>query len=194
MMRTTALGLAAGLALAACGMPDEATRTTPAPVESPDKAAATLADEPATAPAAPKPPAEKSVAAAVAPAPAPSPPPEEKAAIEADVAAKPVPTAPAEPVKPAPPPAPPPPTASDILGLTGDEVTSLLGPPKLARRENRSEVWQYAENGCVLHVFMHGASGTDARVDHLEATDMAGVRSNTDGCLADLAAKTAVLN
>ncbi len=193
-MRTPVLGLAACLALAACGTPDGGTRATPAPVESPDPAAATLADEPATAPDTPKPPAKKPAVVAVAPAPAPSPPAEEKAAKDTDVAAKPIPTAPAEPVKPAPPPPPPPPTSSDILGLTGDEVTSLLGPPNLARRENRSEVWQYAENGCVLHVFMHGTSGTDARVDHLEATDMAGVRSNTDGCLADLAAKTAVLN
>ncbi len=185
--------LASGLALAACGTPQEATRATPAPVESPDSATVTLAEEPAPPPVTPKRVAKKRVVVAT---PQPSeqlPAPEPKPA-EVEVAAKPAPAAPVEPAKPAPPPPPPPPTSADILGMTGVEVTSLLGAPNLARRENRSEVWQYAENGCVLHVFMHGASGTDARVDHLEATDMAGAKSDTDGCLADLAAKTEVLN
>jgi len=56
-----------------------------------------------------------------------------------------------------------------LLGMTRDEVAVWLGPPNLRREEPRSEVWQYATQGCVLHVFLYEAgSPPERRVSHYE--------------------------
>ena len=56
-----------------------------------------------------------------------------------------------------------------LLGMTRDEVAVWLGPPNLRREEPRSEVWQYATRGCVLHVFLYEAgSPPERRVSHYE--------------------------
>ena len=63
-----------------------------------------------------------------------------------------------------------------LLGMSRDEVAVWLGPPNLRREEPRSEVWQYAARGCVLHVFLNEAgSPPERRVSHYEISAAATV-------------------
>ena len=166
--------LALTLLVAACaGRPETSVATSPAPViqATPTSAPPPAEPKPAkTAPvvvATPAAPvveqAKETVTATIAPAATPLPQPEPEA--------KPEPT-------------PPPPATGDFLGLAPDGVTGLLGQPRLVRREKPAEVWQYAADACVLHVFLYGdEAGNALRVDHLEATDLQGARASTDQCL-----------
>ena len=160
------------LVVAACGgRPEKSVATTPAPViqASPTTAPAPIQTRPAPIQTKPEP---------VKPAPVVR---QTKEPVTAAVA-------PAVTVKPEPKPAPPPPPATgDFLGLVPDGVTGLLGQPRLVRREKPAEVWQYASDTCVLHVFLYGDdAGNGLHVDHLEATDLQGARASTDQCLAVL--------
>src|SRR5262245_27258158 len=42
-----------------------------------------------------------------------------------------------------------------VLGLKPHDVQELLGMPKLVRRDDPAEVWQYRSNACVLDVFLY---------------------------------------
>jgi hypothetical protein len=76
--------------------------------------------------------------------------------------------APAAPVAVATAPEPPPPPAPSILpGLTGAEVTRLIGTPRFRRAEEPAALWQYAAEGCVLDLYMRN-DGSDFRVVHYE--------------------------
>jgi len=56
-----------------------------------------------------------------------------------------------------------------LAGLTGTEVSALLGPPGFVRRDPPAEVWQYRTESCVLDLFLY-ADGADLplRVDYFE--------------------------
>lgn len=41
-----------------------------------------------------------------------------------------------------------------LMGLGKDQALALLGAPSFKRSENGAEVWQYAQGGCVLNVFL----------------------------------------
>ena len=59
-------------------------------------------------------------------------------------------------------------TPGELVGLSGAEVAGLLGTPSLTRHDDPAEVWQYADGGCVLLVFLYGAAGGAGRVSHAE--------------------------
>jgi len=56
-------------------------------------------------------------------------------------------------------------TPGELVGLSGAEVAGLLGAPSLTRHDDPAEVWQYADGGCVLLVFLYGPAG---KVSHAE--------------------------
>ena len=89
-------------------------------------------------------------------APAPRPPVASRAPALADL----VPTAPKR--------LPRANTPGELVGLSGVEVAGLLGAPSLTRHDDPAEVWQYADGGCVLLVFLYGAAGGSGRVSHAE--------------------------
>lgn len=104
------------------------------------------------------------VAAACATAPEPEPPPVPEAMPV--VAPEPADEAPEAP----PPPPEPEPDPNDLVGMTGEAVANLLGPPGLLRRELRAEVWRYSSPVCILHVFLYADdAGPGHRVKHVEA-------------------------
>jgi len=74
-----------------------------------------------------------------------------------------------------------------LLGMTRDEVAVWLGPPNLRREEPRSEVWQYATRGCVLHVFLYEAgSPPERRVSHYEIGGLDTAGSPPEPCFETL--------
>lgn len=104
-------------------------------------------------------------------------------------------TAPAPPatvaVAPEPPP-PPPPAPSILNGLTGAEVTHLIGAPRFRRAEAPSALWQYAAAGCILDLYLRNDGGA-YRVVHYEfrrdpATAAAGITADSIDARACFAA------
>lgn len=83
-----------------------------------------------------------------APAPVPGPPP--------------APPRAAHVVPPPPPPAPAPPTEIKLVGLSEDEVQTLLGPPNTASDRPPAKVWQYRSGTCAVDVYFYLDVGRNA--------------------------------
>jgi hypothetical protein len=68
-------------------------------------------------------------------------------------------------------------------GLTGSDVTSLLGAPSFQRRDGDAEIWQYygPASACVLDLFVY-PDGGQPRVAHAELRSRGA--GNANGCLA----------
>ena len=81
-----------------------------------------------------------------------------------DTATLATPQAAARPAEPAPAPARNP---AILNGLTGAEVTRLLGAPRFSRAEDPSALWRYGATGCVLDLYFR-ADGAVYRVTHFE--------------------------
>ena len=44
---------------------------------------------------------------------------------------------------------------NELVGLSADQVTNLLGKPSFVRHDMPAEVWQYRAHDCVLDVFLY---------------------------------------
>ena len=68
-------------------------------------------------------------------------------------------------------------------GLTGTDVTSLLGPPSFQRHDGDAEIWQYygPSSACVLDLFVYPDQG-QPRVAHAELRSRG--TGNVGGCMA----------
>ena len=57
-----------------------------------------------------------------------------------------------------------------LKGLTAAALEDLLGTPSLLRPEPPAQLWQYADEKCVLQVYLYDPpAGGDAVVEHVEA-------------------------
>ena len=101
-------------------------------------------------------PARPAVAATPAPAPAASP---AAPAPDRSVAAVPTPAAP---------PAERGGDVSRLQGMTALQLQDVLGAPDFRRRDGPMELWQYAQDDCILHVGLR-PNGTALLVEHVEA-------------------------
>ena len=64
---------------------------------------------------------------------------------------------------------------SALVGLARADVAALLGPPGLLRRDPPAEMWQYRNEGCVLHLFLYPVpADTGYEVRHVELRGRAG--------------------
>ncbi len=50
-------------------------------------------------------------------------------------------------------------TVTQLNGLSAAELKAAFGDPTLLRRDGPAQLWQYAGNGCVLHVFLYEDGG-----------------------------------
>lgn len=68
-------------------------------------------------------------------------------------------------------------------GLTGSDVTSLLGAPSFQRHDGDAEIWQYygPSSACVLDLFVYPDQG-QPRVAHAELRSRGA--GNSSGCMA----------
>jgi hypothetical protein len=48
-----------------------------------------------------------------------------------------------------------PPAAAQLVGMSAEQITRLLGRPHRSRREAPAQVWQYAAANCVMFVFLY---------------------------------------
>lgn len=82
-----------------------------------------------------------------------------------------------------------------LPGLTGAQITEMLGKPQFLRQDNTAELWQYRGDACVLHLFLYRAND-EWRVRHAEARPRAvsgeALKDEAaQSCLAKLAAAPA---
>jgi len=73
-----------------------------------------------------------------------------------------------------------------VLGLEPRDVELLLGQPKLVRRDDPAEVWQYRSPACVLDVFLYPEATGAQQVRYLEARNMAAEPARTEDCVNDI--------
>ncbi len=73
-----------------------------------------------------------------------------------------------------------------VLGLEPHDVQELLGMPKLVRRDDPAEVWQYRSSACVLDVFLYPEETGAQQVRYLEARTVAAEPARTDECVNDI--------
>lgn len=67
------------------------------------------------------------------------------------------------------------PTQASLKHKSATELNELLGDPDLKRRDAGVEVWQYAEQTCVLLAYLYPGNGNELALEHLE------VRSPREG-------------
>lgn len=53
-----------------------------------------------------------------------------------------------------------------LVGHSARQVRDLMGEPDLIRREDAALLWQYADGGCVLNLFLFGPEDGTALIDH----------------------------
>ena len=72
---------------------------------------------------------------------------------------------------------------SRFKGLTGSDVTSLLGSPSFQRHDGDADIWQYygPASACVLDLFLYPDQG-QPRVAHSELRSRGA--GNVSGCMA----------
>ncbi len=80
---------------------------------------------------------------------------------------------------------PPPVDPQRIMGLTGAQLSDLLGKPHFRRRDITAEIWQYRHTECILDVFLY-QSGKDYRVLHFEMRQGKAAAASRTRCLAAL--------
>ncbi|MFZ5791485.1 MAG: hypothetical protein ACOY3L_12380 [Pseudomonadota bacterium] len=113
---------------------------------------------------------------------APTPPAPASSSTERSAASSVAPAAPAEPAD-----------DKDVVGLSPDELQSLLGQPQMVRDETGAEVWQYRARACVLDLYLYpqeaqgGAAGL--RVAYLEARDRSAANFAAARCVTALMAE-----
>lgn len=72
-----------------------------------------------------------------------------------------------------------------LVGLTGGEVSGLLGRPGFVRRDAPAEIWQYRGSDCVLDVFLYTEAG-GIKVKHVELRPRQPARPTSPTCFAGL--------
>jgi hypothetical protein len=72
-----------------------------------------------------------------------------------------------------------------LQGLSGKDLTALLGEPELIRKEGEVAIWQYRDRACVLDLFFYDTSGRP-RVTYAEARGRDGIKTEPRPCLNGL--------
>ena len=78
------------------------------------------------------------------------------------------------------------PMATDeLIGLTPVELRQLLGEPTLMRQDPPAQIWQYAADICVMHVFLYlPDDGGQRRVTYVSPRMRDGGEDNPGQCMA----------
>ncbi|MCC7165958.1 MAG: hypothetical protein IT565_00145 [Rhodospirillales bacterium] len=82
----------------------------------------------------------------------------------------------------------PAPNPEELVGLASREVAELLGFPQLRRRESPAELWQYANQSCILDLFFSKET-EPARVAYVNLRSLNPVKMSRGQCMAELMPK-----
>ncbi|MDA0339937.1 MAG: hypothetical protein O2910_08935 [Proteobacteria bacterium] len=80
------------------------------------------------------------------------------------------------------------PMATDeLIGLTPVELRQLLGEPTLMRQDPPAQIWQYAADICVMHVFLYlPDDGGQRRGTYVSTRMRDGSDDNPGQCMASV--------
>jgi hypothetical protein len=74
-----------------------------------------------------------------------------------------------------------------LLGLSADQLTSLLGPADFTRGDGPAEIRQFRSSECVLDVFLYREPSQGGYVvEHVQTRERGLVRAADRACVADL--------
>jgi hypothetical protein len=74
---------------------------------------------------------------------------------------------------------------TSFIGLGGADLSRALGEPKLVRKDDPAEIWQYSGADCVVDFYLYAGDGGLA-VAYLEARDQAAESTPADRCVKSL--------
>lgn len=70
-----------------------------------------------------------------------------------------------------------------LIGSRRSDLRARLGTPALLRREPPAEFWQFAGDGCVLHVYLYETDSSERyEVTHVELLPRGGLDTVPPGC------------
>ncbi len=82
-------------------------------------------------------------------------------------------------------------SVKDLIGLPGEKIARVFGKPRRVRKESLVEVWQYADEDCILDLYLYPSQG-DLSVTFVEARDAAAIMAETESCANSLAHSQAI--
>lgn len=72
-----------------------------------------------------------------------------------------------------------------LIGSRRSDLLARLGTPTLLRREPPAEFWQFAGDGCVLHVYLYETDSSERyEVTHVELLPRGGLDAVPSGCFS----------
>ncbi len=75
--------------------------------------------------------------------------------------------------------------ATSFIGLGDADLSRALGEPKLVRKDDPAEIWQYSGADCVVDFYLY-AGDAGLAVAYLEARDQAAESTPADRCVKSL--------
>jgi hypothetical protein len=83
--------------------------------------------------------------------------------------------------------------ASSFIGLGDADLSRALGEPKLVRKDEPAEIWQYSGADCVVDFYLY-AGDTGLAVAYLEARDQTAESTPVDRCVKSLLQSVSVVS
>jgi hypothetical protein len=75
--------------------------------------------------------------------------------------------------------------SSAFIGLAEQDLATVLGKPKLVRKDDPAEVWQYSGADCVVDFYLYDSDGR-MTVAFVEARDSQADNAPTERCVKSL--------
>lgn len=75
---------------------------------------------------------------------------------------------------------------SSFIGLGDAALSRALGQPKLVRKDELAEIWQYSGADCVVDFYLYAADTGGFAVAYLEARNHAAESTPADRCVKSL--------
>ena len=69
-----------------------------------------------------------------------------------------------------------------MIGMSASDVKSLMGEPNLLRKDLDAQMWQYADQDCVLLLYLYLDVGAVYRVKHMEVRTKKNSSVNAGQC------------
>jgi hypothetical protein len=76
--------------------------------------------------------------------------------------------------------------SSSFIGLGDAELSRTLGQPKLVRKDEPAEIWQYSGADCVVDFYLYAGDAGGLAVAYMEARNQAAEATPADRCVRSL--------
>jgi hypothetical protein len=72
---------------------------------------------------------------------------------------------------------------NSFIGLGDAELSRTLGQPKLVRKDEPAEIWQYSGADCVVDFYLYAGDAGSLAVAYMEARDQTAESTPADRCV-----------